>query len=130
MLWCYSMMRPRLLRRWLSGVVFLAVLSITLSAAGQASPFRITHSIDRGTQAQVTVTGRVFNEARADAIDVYVTAEALDGGGKILASEVSYVGTVNAGASTVFVIKVPSARTAATSRVIVTSFRFGYASQS
>jgi hypothetical protein len=124
------MMRPRPLPRWLSGVVFLAVLAITLPAAGQAAPFRITHSLDKGTQAQVTVTGRVFNEARADAIDVYVTAEALDGSGKIIASGVSYVGTVSSGGSTVFVIKVPSARTASTFRVIVTSFRFGYASQS
>ena len=130
MLWCYSMMRPRLLPRWLSGVVFLAVLFVTLPAAGQATPFRITHSIDKGAQAQVTVTGRIFNEARADAIDVYVTAEALDGGGKILASGVSYVGTISSGGSTVFVIKVPSARTASSFRVLVTSFRFGYANQS
>ena len=70
------------------------------------------------------------NEARADAIDVYVTAEALDSGGKILASGVAYIGSVSAGGSTVFVIKVPSARAAANFRVLVSSFRFGYANQS
>jgi hypothetical protein len=99
-------------------------------AAGQVAPFRLTHTIDKGTQAQVTVTGRVFNDARSDAIDVYVTAEALDAGGKILASGVSYVGTVAAGSSTAFVIKVPSARAAANFRVVVTSFKFGFAIQS
>ena len=132
MLWCYTMTRPPLrLPRWLSAVAFLITLLVTLPAAGQApAPFRISHSIDKGAQAQVTVTGRVFNDARADAIDVYVTAEALDGGGKILASGVSYVGTIAAGSSTGFVIKVPSARAAANFRVIVTSFRFGYANQS
>jgi hypothetical protein len=116
--------------RWLSGAVFLAVLLATLPASGQAAPFRITHSVDKGTQAQVTVTGRVYNEGRADAIDVYVTAEALDGAGKIVASGVSYVGTVQQNGSTVFVIKVPAARAASTFRVIVTSFRFGFANQS
>jgi hypothetical protein len=126
------MTRPRFrLPRWLSAVAFLSALIVALPAAGQTpSPFRITHSADKGTQAQVTVTGRVFNEARADAIDVYVTAEALDGGGKIMASGVTYVGTVPAGGSNVFIIKVPSARTAANFRVLVTSFRFGYANQS
>jgi hypothetical protein len=99
-------------------------------AAGQATPFRIMHTIDKGTQAQVTVTGRVFNDARADAVDVYVTADALDAGGKILASGVSYVGTVTAGSSAGFIIKVPSARAAATFRVAVTSFKFGFAIQS
>jgi hypothetical protein len=116
--------------RWLSGAVFLAVLFATLPATGQASPFRITHSVDKGTQAQVTVTGRVYNEGRADAIDVYVTAEALDGAGKVVASGVSYVGIVQQNGSTVFIIKVPAARAASTFRVIVTSFRFGFANQS
>jgi hypothetical protein len=107
-------------------VVALAVVP----AAAQTTPFRITHTIDKGTQAQVTVTGRVFNDARADAVDVYVTAEALDGAGKIVASGVSYVGTVPAGNSAAFLIKVPSARTAANVRVLVSSFRFGFAIQS
>jgi hypothetical protein len=125
------MTRPRLgLSWWLSAAVLLAIVVVTVPAAGQATPFRITHNVDKGTQAQVTITGRVFNDARADAIDVYVTAEALDGGGKIVASGVSYVGTVMAGNSAAFNIKVPSARNAANFRVIVTSFRFGFAIQS
>ncbi len=107
----------------------LSAVLASLPAAGQAS-FRITHTIDKGTQAQVTVSGRVFNDARADALDVYVTADALDPAGKIMASGVSYVGTVSAGSSTAFLIKVPSARTAATFRVVVTSFKFGFANQS
>jgi hypothetical protein len=121
--------RPRL-PWWLPAVVLLAGALTGAPAAGQATPFRITHSIDRGNQPQVTISGHVFNDARADAIDVYVTAEALDGAGKILASGVSYVGSVPAGSSTPFVIKVPRARAASSFRVIVTSFRFGFAIQS
>lgn len=117
--------------RWLSGMLSLVVALVAMPAAGQPpSPFRITHTIDKGTQAQVTVTGRVFNDARADAIDVYVTAEALDSAGKIVASGVSYVGTVPAGSSGAFAIKVPAARNAASFRVLVTGFRFGFAVQS
>ena len=116
--------------RWLSAAVFLASILAAVPVAAQSSPFRISHAVDKGSQTQVTITGRVFNEARADAIDVYVTAEALDGAGKIIASGVSYIGTVSAGGSTVFIIKVPAARAASGFRVLVTSFRFGYAQQS
>jgi hypothetical protein len=121
--------RPRL-PRWLTAVVLLAAVLASVPAAGQATPFRITHTLDKGTQPQVTITGRVFNDARTDALDVYVSADALDGAGKIVASGVSYVGTVPSGNSTAFVIKVPSARNAASFRVIVTSFKFGFANQS
>lgn len=131
MLWCYSMtrLRPRL-PRWLTAVVLLAAVTSSAPALGQATPFRITHTVDKGTQAQVTITGRVFNDSRSDALDVYVTADALDAGGKIVASGVSYVGTVPSGNSSAFVIKVPSARNAASFRVVVTSFKFGFATQS
>src|SRR5437667_11526170 len=101
MLWCYAMSRPRpRARRWLSVIATLITLSLgTLVSAQSPAPFRITHAVDKGGQAQVTVSGRVFNDARADAIDVYVTAEALDGNGKVMASGVSYVGAIAAGSS-------------------------------
>ena len=122
--------RPRL-PRWLPAVALVAATLFATTAIAQTpAPFRIAHSVDKSAQAQVTVTGRIFNEARADAIDVYVTAEALDAGGKVIASGVSYVGGIPAGASTTFVVKVPSARTAASFRVLVTSHRFGFANQS
>jgi hypothetical protein len=125
-----SRLRPRV-PRWLS---VLALLSATVCPAGSdaQSPasFRITHTVDKGAPTHVSITGRVFNDARADAIDVYVTAEALDGAGKIVASGVSYVGAVSAGSSAAFIIKVPTAKPAASFRVLVTSFRFGFANQS
>ena len=114
----------------LSVVLALVLALVTPPSDAQTSPFRLIHTIDKGTQPQVTVTGRVFNEARSDAIDVYVTAEALDPAGKIMASGVSYVGTVPAGNSTAFIIKVPAARNAASFRVLVTGFKFGFSIQS
>ena len=122
--------RPRL-PRWLPAVALVAATLLATTAIAQTpAPFRIAHSVDKSAQAQVTVTGRIFNDARADAIDVYVTAEALDAGGKVMASGVSYVGAIPAGASMTFIVKVPSARTAANFRVLVTSHRFGFANQS
>ena len=131
-LWWYAMIcsRPRL-PRWLPAVALLSVALFATSAVAQGpGSFRITHVVEKSTQTQVTITGRVYNEARSDAIDVYVTAEALDAGGKVMASGVSYVGSVAAGSSTAFVVKVPSARTPASFRVLVTSHRFGFANQS
>ncbi len=125
------MTRPRLRPpRWLPVVVTLAVVLIAATALAQSNPFRLTHTVDKGTQPQVAVSGRVFNDARSDAVDVYVTAEALDGAGKVIASGVAYVGAIPAGSSAAFQVKVPSARTAASFRVLVTSFRFGFAVQS
>jgi hypothetical protein len=125
-----AMTRPRP-PRWLPAVLLFLVASAVGVADGQApGPFRLTHVVDRSSQSQVTVTGRIFSDARADAIDVYVTAEALDSAGKVVASGVSYVGAIASGSSAAFVIKVPGGRPAATFRVLVTSFRFGFASQS
>lgn len=125
------MTRPRLRPpRWLSVVVTLALALIAATALAQSNPFRLTHTIDKGTQPQVAVSGRVFNDARSDAVDVYVTAEALDGTGKVIASGVAYVGSISAGTSTAFHVKVPAARNAASFRVLVTSYRFGFAIQS
>ena len=116
---------------WLPVTVLLILTFFGLPAFAQGpSSFRITHTVDQGGQAHVTVSGRVFNDARADAVDVYVTAEALDGNGKVIASGVSYVGAVSMGSSTAFIIKVPKAGAAANFRVLVTSFRFGFSQQS
>jgi hypothetical protein len=120
--------RPRL-PRWLSVALLLLAALAAREGSGQGT-FRITQTIDRSSQAQVTVTGRVFNDARADAIDVYVTAEALNEGGRVVASGVSYVGVIQAGTSSPFVVKIPAARGAANFRVLVTSFRYGFAVQS
>jgi hypothetical protein len=122
--------RPRL-PRWLSVVLLVAAALAAREASGQgASSFRLTQTVDRSDQARVTVTGRVFNDARADAIDVYVTAEALNESGRVVASGVAYVGVVPSGTSSAFSVRIPAARGAASFRVLVTSFRFGFAVQS
>ena len=112
-------------------LVVLAVVFVwvAVASAQATNPFRIAHTVDKSA-TQVMVSGRVFNESRSDAVDVHVTAEALDSAGKVVASGVSYVGSVPAGSSMSFALKVPNVRTAATYRVLVSSFRFGFAVQS
>ena len=116
--------------RWLSVVLSIVLVSAMSAAAQAPNPFRLTHTIDKSAGNQVAISGRVLNESRSDAVDVHVTAEALDAAGKVVASGVSYVGSVPAGSSMTFVLKVPNVRTAATYRVLISSFRFGFAVQS
>jgi len=116
--------------RWLSVVLTVAFVWAAGASAQATNPFRIAHTVDKSGANQVMVSGRVFNESRSDAVDVHITAEALDSAGKVVASGVSYVGSVPAGSSTTFALKVPNVRTAATYRVLVSSFRFGFAVQS
>ena len=70
-------------------VVVMAALVPTL-ALGQES-FQLRYSVDRTNPAQVRVNGTVENEARLDVVDVYVTAEALDAGGRVLGRGIAFV---------------------------------------
>ena len=107
--------------------ILLMALSVILvggSAAAQVG-FRITHEIGRTTPTQVEVKGVVFNEARAEATDVSVTAEAVDAGGKVVARGISYVASrIPERGSASFVAKVPAVPGAATYRVSVSAYRF------
>src|SRR2546422_1986993 len=47
--------------------------------------FRSTYQVERTDSNRVYLVGRVYNDASVDAVDVYVTAEALDASGKVLA---------------------------------------------
>ena len=77
------------------------------------------------------ISGTVYNDARLDAHDVYVTAQALNGAGKVVASGIAYVaGSIPAGRSATFTAKVPAMPGVERFRVTVTSARMGYGAQS
>ena len=72
------------------------------------------------------VAGQVVNNSRLDAFDVYITVEALDDKGKVVARGLTHVGSlIRASASEAFVAKVPVVPGIASYRVHVSSFRFG-----
>lgn len=106
-------------------VALLAVLA-PAGAGAQPAPFKVTYEVDRSVAERVQVRGTVLNEARFDAIDVYVTAEALDAGGKVVARGVTFVtSSLARGRSEGFVAKVPAVKNAVSFRVAVSSYRQG-----
>jgi hypothetical protein len=108
-----------------AGAALILVASVV---AGQGS-FRLNYTVDRANPAQAVVTGTVYNEGRAEALDVVVTAEALGPEGRVLATGVTYVGLVPERGVTRFTSKVPVSGPVRDFRVRVTSFRYGFGSQ-
>jgi|SRR5215470_6351604 len=105
-----------------------AMLTMLVPAAARADdPFQIRYNIDRGGSGPVRIQGTVFNDARLDVLDVYVTAEAVDAGGKVIGRGIAFVsGSIPQRGSAPFVVSLPSAaQGAATFRVRVSSFRYG-----
>ena len=113
-----------------AAVVAVALWALAVVASAQDG-FRITHTVDRGSATQTRITGMVFNESRVDAVDVYVTAEAVDGNGKTVARGITFVSpSIAAGRGVAFTASVPAVPGATSYRVRVSSFRSGLAQQS
>jgi hypothetical protein len=102
-----------------------ALVLLGAALAGAQENFRVTYNVDSSNPARTRVAGRVFNDARVDVFDVYVTAEAVDGAGKVLGRGIAFVSPqIGQGGSAAFEAVVP-ARGAASYRVQVTGFRLG-----
>jgi hypothetical protein len=114
----------------LGGGVLLAVALLLLPPAGRADaqqPFRVTYTVDRSSGDHITVSGRVVNETRTDVVDVYVTAQALDASGRVVASGVTFVsGLIPTGGTAPYVARVPTVPGIAAFRVGVSSYRTGF----
>lgn len=114
--------------RFAIAAVALALAVGSPAVAWAESPFRISYNVDTSAPERVQVRGSVVNEARFDVVDVYVTAEALDAGGKVVARGVTFAASsLPRKASATFVANVPAVKGAASYRVIVSSFRPGLA---
>jgi hypothetical protein len=111
--------------------VTAAVLAVLVAPCAQGQEnFRVTWTVDR-TPERVRVEGRIFNDARLDVYDVSVTAEALDGRGRVVARGIAFVSPfIRQGGSAPFAASVPAVPNAATYRVRVTSFRLGVGTES
>jgi len=124
-------MRPS--RGRLSGIAIAAAAfaALMVTGAAEAQNFRISYDVDRAARpGQVVVRGKVVNEGPSDCFDVSVTAEALNSGGKVVASGVTYVDSrIARGDSKPFVAVVPSVPAATRYRVEVSSFRSGFTFQ-
>ncbi len=110
------------------GLLLVACLAL-LAAEGAAQDFRVTFNADRSTPDRTRVSGAVVNAGRADVLDVYVTAEAVDGSGKVVGRGITFVSpNIPQGATAPFEAIVPVGSAATSFRVRVTSFRMGLGS--
>jgi len=107
-------------------VTLLALLLLAPGPAAAQASFRVTHKVDRTTATHTILAGEVFNDAAADAAEVYVTAEALDPAGKRLAQGIAWVGGVRARGSEAYTVRVPLVRGATRYRVYVSGFQLGF----
>ncbi len=110
----------------------LLALALVLSASSALaqSGFRISYEVDQSRPEKARLNGRVANERGQDVFEVSVTAEALDARGKVLARGISYVDSrIGRGDSRPFSVSVPSVPGVTEFRVVVSSYRMGFANQ-
>jgi hypothetical protein len=114
-----------------TALVVAAVVGILVAGDAAAQDgFRITYDVDRARADRARVTGRVVNERSDDVFEVSVTAEALDGKGKVLASGITFVDSrIARGDARSFSLSVPTVPGTASFRVGVSSYRAGFSSQ-
>lgn len=113
--------------RYLTALVaWLGLLGAGVAPAIAQGSFNITYQVDRSQPERVQLVGRVYNGAAVDAVDVYVTAEARDASGKVLARGIAFVAqTIPSQRSAEFSTRVPAVPGTASFRVVVSSFRYG-----
>ena len=110
-------------------VAAFAATTLVLAVEAQDS-FRVTYTIDQSNPEQVQIAGTVFNDAIQDVFDVYVTAEALDARGKVVARGIAHVSARIPGrGSAPFVAKVPLVPAAVRYRAAVSGYRAGAGAQ-
>jgi len=108
-----------------SAVALLALTAATLPARAQGN-FKVTYQVKRTDPTRVELVGSVFNAAAVDAVEVYVTAEALDVSGKVLARGIAFVAqSIPAQSGADYSARIPNVPGTTGFRVAVSSFRFG-----
>lgn len=115
-------------RRLISALLTAGSLLIAHPATG-AENFRFTdvrNQQDSGDPSHILVQGTVVNTDRRTVLDVYVTAEALDATGHVVATGIAYVTSAIEGSNGApFVVAVRRVKGITDFRLTVTSFRYG-----
>jgi hypothetical protein len=106
-------------------VLALLVVDPATAGAQTARSFRLTWAVEKTGPIVTEVAGRITNDARVEAIDVYVTVEGVDDKGKVLARGLTHVGSLRPSETDTFLAKVPVVPGIQAYRANVSSFRFG-----
>jgi hypothetical protein len=112
-----------MLRAALSLGLFTVVLLLAARGMGEG-PFHITYTPRARETQSIMLDGRVFNDSDREVLDVWVTTEALNPAGKVLATGITFVGSsVPSRGSVAFVAKLPYVEGAQSFRLAVSSYR-------
>ena len=107
-------------------LTLFATLAPPPASAQNARSFRLTWAVEKTGPVSTEVSGRVTNDARVDAVDVYITVEAVNDKGKVLSRGLTHVsGLLKSSETQPFTAKVPVVPGIQSYRAVVSSFRFG-----
>ena len=108
-----------------ASLVGALVLIAGITDAAQ-SQFRITYHRQRDEPSSIVLAGTVFNDETRDVVDVWLTAEALNPAGTVVATGLAFVaGRIYRHDSVSFVVKIPRVEDVHEFRLTVTNFRYG-----
>lgn len=118
------------MRRLIGTCMVVSLVLITVTDAAQ-NRFRVSYHRDRDEPSSIVLGGTVFNDDDRDVVEVWVTAEALNSAGTVVATGITFAsGLIRGHGNASFVAKIPRVESAREFRLAVTSFRYGSMAQS
>lgn len=116
------------MRRVAGSVALLGV--VLTSPTGAQQGLTVTYDVDTSRGPQTQIVGHVRNDGMGEALEVSVTAEALDRNGRVVASGIAFVDSrISRGDSRRFTAVVPPAPGAVRYRVYAVAARTGFGLQ-
>lgn len=118
--------------RLLAAITVTANLVLLSPVLGVAQPpFRVTFHRAPDEPSSLVLAGEVSNDGYRDVVDVWVTAQALNAAGRVVARGLAFVTRLLPRAqSTAFTVKLPRTEQVQDFRVFVSSFRYMFATES
>jgi hypothetical protein len=105
----------------------LATVVANAPAVRAQAPFQVAWRVARTDPQRVELEGTVVNNSAQDVLDVYVTAEALDRAGKVLARGIVFVtAQLPSHQAEEFSARVPNVRGTSSFKVFVSNYRAGF----
>lgn len=112
--------------------IILAVCLVLLDVGlATAQPFRIAFQRAGDEPSSIVLMGEVFNDGLRDVVAVWVTADALNAGDRVVGRGIGFVTSFLPGRGhTTFTVKLPRVEEARSFRLVVSSFRYASGEQS